>query len=164
MEKLIQRAARSGMKTAALKHHGHTGNLKRPDSHPKDSMRHKQAGAFLAAASGSGQLQLEVDTSPDLQELLTFYRYFNPDIIFVEGYKQEHYPKVVLLQSIRDISLLRECSNVTCAVTSISLQEKIDVPCFFRSDDKHYLDFILNEMEVADDNGSLRNHKPTDFC
>ncbi|MFD2705681.1 molybdopterin-guanine dinucleotide biosynthesis protein B [Salibacterium lacus] len=155
MEKLIQRAARYGMKPAALKHHGHAEPLKPPDSRPKDNMRHHQAGAFLTAASGAGQLQMDADTSRTLPELLAFYQFFEPGIIFVEGYKQESYPKVVLLRNSSDRSLLHECSRIICVITPDSLEEDTDIPCFLPHDEEHYLPFILNEMEVPDNYGSL---------
>ncbi|SFE49790.1 molybdopterin-guanine dinucleotide biosynthesis protein B [Alteribacillus iranensis] len=137
MEKLIHFSAQDGLQAATIKHHGH-GGYPANDFPPTDSSRHSRAGAFLSSVEGDGQLYLQaVQESWSLADLLHLYRQFQPDIIFVEGYKREDYPKVVLLRDKHDLHLLSECSNIFCAVGPSSIACYMNEFPFYRMDDPH---------------------------
>lgn len=156
MEKLIRAAGRRGKQTAALKHHGHGGTKPAPlPGNHKDSSRHKTAGAFVSAVEGNGAFQLEAETGLSLPQILTIYQSFNPDVIFIEGYKQADYPKVVLLRTTEDQSLLRECSKILCVISSVPFEGGWDFPSFSMEDEQDYLDFLLKKMGVDYDHESI---------
>ncbi|MEN1937599.1 molybdopterin-guanine dinucleotide biosynthesis protein B [Paenibacillus sp. 102] len=114
-EKLIQAFSDKGMKVATIKHHGHGGY---PEVPQKDSERHRWAGAVVSSVEGAGLLSLSSlrDKWP-LQEIIRLYEFFEVDLILIEGYKTENYPKIVLLRSMEDISLLNKVENVMAVIT-----------------------------------------------
>ncbi|WP_251555547.1 molybdopterin-guanine dinucleotide biosynthesis protein B [Neobacillus muris] len=109
--RLIQLLTEHGVKAAVIKHHGHGGQ---PDVLAgKDSARHLEAGAIVSSIEGGGRLILQADkASYSLENQIELLSSFHPDIIFVEGYKEAEYPKLLLLRSTDDLSLLRVVGNV----------------------------------------------------
>lgn len=149
MEKLIKKSSCRGLQAASVKHHGHGGQpaTERTD---KDSCRHKQAGAFLSSVEGSGILQLQA-SKPQwvLEEIIELHHHFHPDIIFVEGYKNAAYPKIVLLRNKEDEHLLEQCTNVICAIShykNTDEERRLRVPHFFLQDDVEYIDYIFQKV------------------
>lgn len=152
MEKLIHRATSEGLLSASIKHHGH-GGAPLNESASKDSVRHYQAGAVVSGVEGAGVLSLTVRREKwSLQQLLTLYQAFDIDVIFVEGYKQESYPKVVLLRSAEDIPLLHSLSNIQCVIywEACHLPNDLSYPVFPIIDDKQYIDFLIRIVREQD--------------
>ncbi|WP_100402814.1 molybdopterin-guanine dinucleotide biosynthesis protein B [Bacillus sp. FJAT-42315] len=152
MEKLIHRATSEGLLSASIKHHGH-GGVPVNESASKDSVRHYQAGAVVSGVEGAGVLSLTVKREAwSLQQLLTLYQTFDINVIFVEGYKQESYPKVVLLRSAEDIPLLHSLSNIQCVIywEACHLSNDLPYPAFPIVDDKQYIDFLIRIVREQD--------------
>ncbi|WP_332693926.1 molybdopterin-guanine dinucleotide biosynthesis protein B [Halalkalibacter lacteus] len=147
MEKLITKSADQGLHVASIKHHGHQVAQKN-EIRVKDSQRHQQAGATITAVEGGGSLQIHSkNQSWSLEKLLKLYEHFSPDLIFVEGYKKEQYPKVVLLRGEKDVVLLHEVTNILCAITwkPLSVTE-VEFPIFDLEDSSSYVEFILQKL------------------
>lgn len=114
MEKLIVAATKEGARVATIKHHGHGGA---PTATRKDSQRHEQAGAVLAGVEGAGTLSLTIQQDAwKLKGIIELYQQFQPDLILVEGYKKEDYPKVVLIRHQEDVTSLKKLTNVVCVL------------------------------------------------
>ncbi|AYE51183.1 molybdopterin-guanine dinucleotide biosynthesis protein B [Priestia megaterium NCT-2] len=150
VEKLIAKAKQEGLRVASIKHHGHGGV---PDnicsSKFKDSIRHYKAGAIVSSVEGDGVLQLSAKVDNwGLEKTLKLYELFSPQVIFIEGYKQEHYPKVVLIRSQNDLSLLRSLTNIKCVISHIKLdKEAVKKHRVFQLDEeKFYIDFLIEEV------------------
>ena len=116
--KLIARLNKERCETAVLKHHGHGGE---PDfSGSRDSERHFAAGAAATLVEGDGHIQLLAkmpgDEFTSVPSMLGVLRFFNPDIILIEGYKHDIYPKAVLLRTEEDLPLLKELTNIQAII------------------------------------------------
>ncbi|WP_240374314.1 molybdopterin-guanine dinucleotide biosynthesis protein B [Bacillus piscicola] len=145
MEKLIHKSTEHGLQTASIKHHGH-GGYPEEEWVEKDSTRHNRAGAFLSSAEGDGKLYLQAyQESWTLTELVRIYEHFNPDVIFVEGYKQASYPKIVLLREADDVPLLRDCSNIICVLGREDFSQEAGNFPFF-STTEEVVDFIFQKV------------------
>ncbi|WP_129688360.1 molybdopterin-guanine dinucleotide biosynthesis protein B [Gottfriedia acidiceleris] len=147
-EKLIKQANHQGLLAATIKHHGHGGA---PDLEieRKDSSRHLDAGAIVSSVEGDGVLQLRTNfINWDLKKTIELYRFFSTDIIFIEGYKRESYPKVVLIRSEDDLNLLDSLTNIICVISHFEIEEGRlnDYQYFHLCDEENYLDFLMNEM------------------
>lgn len=140
MTKLITRAAENGLRVASIKHHGHGGS---PDR--KDSTRHQQAGAMIAGVEGNGLLQLNIqrDSWP-LDDILAVYNTFPVDLILVEGFKKEWYPKVVLIRTEEDLLLL-ELEAIQCIISKVPLHD-LHYPVFRFQEEEQYLSFIIERL------------------
>lgn len=104
-------------RVAAIKHHGHHEPLKVMHQET-DSYRLHESGAFLTGVDSPGRFQLELShNNPfSLKELVQLYQHLSPDLIIVEGFKYEDYPKAVIIKKEEDIDLL-QLSNVQMVFT-----------------------------------------------
>ncbi|GAB0168809.1 molybdopterin-guanine dinucleotide biosynthesis protein B [Lysinibacillus sp. CTST325] len=147
MEQLITQATTEGFRVGTIKHHGHGGIPMIESS--KDSIRHEKAGASVTAVEGEGTLRMSIHQSNwQLAEILAIYETFNMDIIFIEGYKNEDYPKVVLLRHAEDQSLLQKVTNIVCVLywSTYPLNKPLDYPTFSFQEKAQYMDFLMQEM------------------
>jgi molybdopterin-guanine dinucleotide biosynthesis adapter protein len=146
VEKLIKEAVHQGYRAGAVKHHGHGGypNL---SERLNDSNRHRQAGAIISSVEGNGLLQIEaIQDEWSLQQILQIYSLFPIDVVLVEGFKKEKYPKIVMLRTIDDLPLLTVLENIIAAITWTTLPEplRIDCPIFFIKNERQYIQWIMD--------------------
>jgi molybdopterin-guanine dinucleotide biosynthesis adapter protein len=114
LSKLIKNLTDRGTKTVTIKHHGH--GSKPAVLEQKDSSRHVDSGALASLVEGSGRLILQADNlNLILEEQIELIKFFQPDVILIEGYKYKNYPKLLLLRNKEDLPLLEETTNI-CAV------------------------------------------------
>jgi len=112
--KLIKNLTDRGTKTVTIKHHGHGGKPAIPEQ--KDSSRHLSSGAFASLVEGGGRMILHADhLILSLEEQIELIKFFQPDVIIIEGYKYKDYPKLLLLRNKEDLPLLDVTTNI-CAV------------------------------------------------
>lgn len=120
----------SGIQVASFKHHGHGGV---PDGlENKDSMKHQEAGAAIAGVTGERLLQFAKEEPWNLEEVILIYEVLGVEVLFVEGFKREHYPKVVLIPEEKDKVLLAELTEIIAVVTNLEIET--DVPIFKRNE------------------------------
>ncbi|MDA2040212.1 molybdopterin-guanine dinucleotide biosynthesis protein B [Bacillus cereus] len=149
VEKIVHVLTESEMKVATIKHHGHGGF---PEVAQKDSERHRKAGAIVSSVEGAGLLSLSsLREEWSLQEIIRLYEFFEVDTILIEGYKQESYPKVVLLRSAEDVELLHKVENIVAVITwydaPANLREEYKV--FQITEEKLYIDWFLQTVRSA---------------
>lgn len=147
VEQLIARATTEGFVVGTIKHHGHGGIPMIESS--KDSVRHEQAGASVTAVEGQGTLRMSIHQSHwQLADILAIYESIEMDLILIEGYKNEDYPKVVLLRQAEDQSLLQKVSNIVCVLywPTYPMEEPLAYPTFSIHEKAHYMDFLMQEM------------------
>ncbi|MGP4062023.1 molybdopterin-guanine dinucleotide biosynthesis protein B [Halobacillus sp. H74] len=115
---LIAYGAEKGERVAAIKHHSHEEPLKVMHLET-DSYRLHESGAFLTGVDSPRRFQLELSHEDDfpLEELVSIYRHFSPDLIAVEGFKEEEYPKAVIIKREKDLPLLNQLSNIQLVIT-----------------------------------------------
>jgi len=97
IERLISALVQDGYRIATIKHAGHGFNL---DTEGKDSWRHKQAGASTVIVTTKGSLAMftDVDEEVRVEELRARYVQEGIDLIIAEGWKNEGYPKIVVVR------------------------------------------------------------------
>ncbi|MEK3808750.1 molybdopterin-guanine dinucleotide biosynthesis protein B [Bacillus sp. FSL H8-0547] len=155
MEQLIKKAHNEGYKAGTIKHHGHGGT---PDQivKEKDSGKHLMAGSKLAGVEGGGVLQLSLGSgSWTLEELLKIYSMLDLDLILIEGYKHELYPKAVCIRNEQDLSLL-ELNGIVCVIADKKEMVHTSVPVFSFHDEEHlYLDFLMKVVKKQYESKSI---------
>jgi molybdopterin-guanine dinucleotide biosynthesis protein B len=100
------------LKIASLKHDHHGFSL---DVEGKDTWKHRQAGAVVSLIQSQVGLGLTMgqDRERSLCELVDFVHTLGSyDMIIVEGFKREAYPKIVLIRHKDDISLIQELTQI----------------------------------------------------
>lgn len=125
--KMIAMLSESGYTVASLKHHGHGGAPIGLEN--TDSAKHKQAGAVISGVEGEGILQLSA-ASWDVEQLIAIYQLMGVDVLVMEGFKKEPFPKVVLINREEDFSLLEQVKNIQAVITSLSFDTPVMYPVF----------------------------------
>ena len=97
IERVIPELVRAGYKIATVKHTGHGFDL---DTEGKDSWRHKKAGASTVVLVSNGSLAMFSDVAEQtkLEEVRDRYLDSDIDLIIAEGWKNEGYPKIVVVR------------------------------------------------------------------
>ncbi|MBW7476519.1 molybdopterin-guanine dinucleotide biosynthesis protein B [Paenibacillus oenotherae] len=108
---LIRRFKRDGYTIGTAKHDAHDFAIDTPGT---DTWKHQQSGADITAISSSTRSAVLMSRPETLDSLLMHMK--DVDLVLVEGFKQEPYPKLVLIRTIEDISLLQDLARVVAAV------------------------------------------------
>jgi len=98
LEQLIPRLRGHGVRVALLKHAHHNFDIDKPG---KDSYRLRKAGAMQIMVASRQRWALvteldEIQPEPQLEELLQHLDTQQFDLLLVEGFKHEAYPKIEL--------------------------------------------------------------------
>ena len=92
IERLIPEFTRRGWRVATIKHNRHGFTV---DHEGKDSWRHKRAGARITVIASPRQVAVVEDADRDYEIAELRDRYIRDvDLIIVEGYKQNPFPKI----------------------------------------------------------------------
>lgn len=109
---------------SVIKHHGHSNGLNFPNSET-DSMKFFHSGATCSIAVDDQTIQMhQAKNNWTLEQLVQLTKISEPEVIFIEGYKQEHYEKVVILKDSKDWETLQHLTNIVCVIVHGDL--KID--------------------------------------
>jgi molybdopterin-guanine dinucleotide biosynthesis adapter protein len=108
---LIQRFSSLGLRVGSIKHDAHEFVI---DHEGTDSSRHQQAGAVVSAITSPSQTAMMSSMGTSLDRLIQQLDEMGNslDLIIVEGFKTESYPKIVLLRSDEDLPLLNQVTEI----------------------------------------------------
>ncbi len=130
IERVIPELTRLGYRVATVKHAGHGFDL---DTEGKDSWRHKQAGASAVIVIAKGSLAMFADVSEEMnvEEVRERFLDDHTDLIIAEGWKNEDYPKIVVVREGLD----EVNASVDGMLAIVSMKPiKAAVPCIDRDD------------------------------
>lgn len=114
-----------GLTVAVLKHHGHTSSLALPDE-KTDGVQYFESGADVSLVAGAGTAQLLLNEEPDFTQLVKLATMNQPDVLLIEGFKNEVEKKVVLLRSEKDWEALKRLSNIQLVVGCDKMKPAIE--------------------------------------
>jgi len=149
IEKLIPELVRRGWRVGTIKHNMHGFEI---DHAGKDSWRHKHAGASVTVVASPSQVAVIEDVERDYEIGALRDRYVRGvDVILVEGYKGNPYPKIeVFRPALRRERLCGVQDNLVAVASDEPLQT--EVPCLDLSDIAGIADLIesrfLRRVEV----------------
>lgn len=145
----------SGLRIGVIKHHKRAFPY---DTQGKDTWKYRQAGAAAAAIQSPGLLALSMDQQQEktLAELIGIFRALgNFELILVEGYKWEAYPKVVLIRNREDYHELSDCESVGLYVFERQTdyddylkQGNCEFPALLRSDETGLTDWVSSQLKI----------------
>ncbi|MFD1175725.1 molybdopterin-guanine dinucleotide biosynthesis protein B [Paenibacillus puldeungensis] len=136
------------LKVAVIKHDVHGFEVDREGT---DTYLFRETGAAAAAIVSPWRTAIVEEQETPLSELIEHFAAY--DLILVEGFKQAHYPKLVLLRGPEDVALLEQ-SNHICAIVQSELAEKrlsdeqayFNLPCFQRNEMERIAQFITQTL------------------
>ncbi|CAM4231267.1 molybdopterin-guanine dinucleotide biosynthesis protein B [Paenibacillus typhae] len=113
---LIPLLKQRGKRVAVIKHDGHEYEMDHPGT---DTWKQRQAGAMAVAITSPVRTSVIEERGSSLSELITGFSGY--DYVLVEGFKQEAYPKIVLIRRPEDLELLQNTRNIA----AIALWERM---------------------------------------
>ncbi len=139
IEKMIRELTARGYRVATIKHNLHGFDIDHPG---KDSWRHREAGARLTVLASPKKVALIRDVVRDytIDEIRSRY-VEDADIIIVEGYKENDFPKIEVFRSSLGHKLLGGKKGKLLAVAS-DRPLGVDVPCLDINDARGIVDLV----------------------
>lgn len=140
---LVRQLKQKGLRVGTVKHSSHTFDIDHPG---KDTWRHRKAGAEAVAITSPDRTAIVRQRSTPLSDLLAEMR--GVDLVMVEGFKWEPYPKIVIVKNIEHLELLKNTEHVIAVVSWIPLQH-IGVPVFHKDDVAAILNTVLHKCHKS---------------
>ncbi|WP_339272448.1 molybdopterin-guanine dinucleotide biosynthesis protein B [Paenibacillus sp. FSL K6-1330] len=146
---LIPLLKRHGIRTAIIKHDGHGFEM---DHEGTDTYKFREAGAEGIAIASPGRTAMLMETELELASLVHLYNDF--ELVLVEGYKMQPYPKLVLLRGTEDIGLVDQVEEIRGIVVRPEMlkepsalheiQQRLAVPLFTWNDTERITSVLLS--------------------
>lgn len=146
LTKLIPLLEGAGVRVGVIKHDG--GHDFEWDQPGKDTWRYREAGASLVAITSRTKTAIVEQRPQELAVLVHRLAAAGAELVLVEGFKREGYPKLVLLRRPEDASLLQSVSNLV-GVVSWGEQKQAELPCFHVDDIDGIAQFVKKRIEEA---------------
>jgi molybdopterin-guanine dinucleotide biosynthesis adapter protein len=155
IEKMVRELAARGYRVATIKHNLHGFDIDRPG---KDSWRHREAGARLMVLASPKKIALirDVDRDYTIEEIRDQY-VEDVDIIIVEGYKKNDFPKIEVFRSALGHELLSTKQDNLLTVAS-DRPLGVDLPCMDIDDAGRIVD-LVEERFLKSKGGSSKGGK-----
>ncbi len=149
LERLIPALIDRGYTVSTLKHAHHHFDIDRPG---KDSYRHREAGATEVLISSSNRWALMHENrdgqEADMESLIA--RMEPVDILLVEGFKKESFPKIEVWREESDAPPLHLKDDTVVAVATDSRSLETDLPTLDLNSEQEVANFIVSRfMEKA---------------
>lgn len=143
MKKILPRLCERGIRPAVIKHAHHHFDIDHPG---KDSyeLRHAGADQLLIASRRRWALMVETETGdePDLATLLGQLDLSRADLILVEGFKHESYPKIEVHRHVHNKPMLYTADPDIIAVVSDTILDT-PLPCLDINDPASVTEFVI---------------------
>ena len=152
LEKLIPLLVKQGLRIALVKHSHHDIEMDKPG---KDSYRLRKAGASQVVLAGTHRSicfhEYKKAHDSELTEQLMLLNTQDLDLVLVEGYRDQPFPKIELHRSeLQKNFLYSQDSNIIALVCDQVTQQNIhndiiqcDLPLFDFEGLNHIVEFIL---------------------
>lgn len=110
LTRLIPLLEQAGVRVGVIKHDG--GHDFEWDQPGKDTWRYREAGASLVAITSKTKTAIIEQRPSSLTSLVERMTQAGAELVLVEGFKREDFPKLVLVRKPEDQELLSIVSNV----------------------------------------------------
>lgn len=155
LSKVLPLLKAQGIRIAVIKHAHHNFDVDHPgkDSH---TLRHAGATQMLIASSKRWAHMTETPDNfddPKLSELINQLNQSQLDIILVEGFKNEPFPKIELHRpSLGKPFLHTHDENIIAIATDEDIQTERNIPSLDINNIKKITDYILDYIQFDSDN------------
>ena len=139
---IIKLLVKSGYKIGSIKHAHHDFDIDKPGT---DSFKHREAGANQVIISSSKRwakiTENNNENEKSLDELIQELQ--NVDVIVVEGFKKNNYPKIEILS--KDLKNRNKETKNVIAIVSEDLIDTI-TPVYKENDIENLVEFIIKKI------------------
>jgi molybdopterin-guanine dinucleotide biosynthesis adapter protein len=147
VEKLLPAFAAQGLRVSTLKHAHHGLEFDQPG---KDSWRHREAGAVevMVASPKRWALTHEVRSKPEPDFRALLARMSAVDLVIVEGFKREPFPKLEVRRIALGAPSLAPDDPDIVAIASDTPLAVATLPCFDLNDVEGIARFIIQHCRL----------------
>ena len=144
VKKIISKLVSLNFRIASIKHAHDDFKIDQPNT---DSYKHRQAGSEQVIISSSKRwakiIELKNAKEKNLTELI--YELDKPDIVIVEGYKNENHLKIEIIKNPSNSSsfLFKNIKNVIALISDIKI-DSFDNKQFKKNQVDEIVNYILN--------------------
>ena len=144
VKKIISKLVSLSLRIASIKHAHHDFEIDQPNT---DSYMHRQAGSEQVIISSSKRwakiIELKNVKEKNLTELIN--ELDKPDIVIVEGYKNESHPKIEIIKDPFNSStyLFKNIKNVIALISDIKINS-FNKKQFKKNQVDEIVNYILN--------------------
>jgi len=144
VKKIISKLVSLNFRIASIKHAHDDFKIDQPNT---DSYKHRQAGSEQIIISSSKRwakiIELKNAKEKNLTELI--YELDKPDIVIVEGYKNENHLKIEIIKNPSNSSsfLFKNIKNVIALISDIKI-DSFDNKQFKKNQVDEIVNYILN--------------------
>ena len=143
-QQIIQQLFSQNFRVASIKHAHHNFDIDQPNT---DSFLHRQSGSQQVIISSSTRWakMVELNDAPEkkLEDLIG--ELDKPDIVIVEGFKNENHPKIEIIKNPLQPStfMFTKLNNIVALISDIRIAEYSQLQ-FKKNEIKKIVQFILN--------------------
>lgn len=160
VERLVEALTEAGCRVGTVKRDAHEFEV---DHAGTDSWRHRRAGAAMTAITSAARTAVMEERHTPLSELLQ--RMAQMDVVLVEGFKHEPYPKIVIARRAEDEELVRQLDHVAAVVTWMPDREREygggGVPYFSITDTGALIEWLLARVRAAEADADAGRRRDT---
>ncbi|PCI20930.1 MAG: molybdopterin-guanine dinucleotide biosynthesis protein B [Piscirickettsiaceae bacterium] len=145
ISRLIPILNERGLKVGLIKHSHHDFDIDQPG---KDSYRLRKAGAspvVLVSSHRRAVITELLSAEPTLNEQLYCFPHKSVDLIIVEGFKHEVFPKIELHRTELKSPFLHTADSSIIAIAS-NADVSTTIPCLDINKPKQVADFIMHQF------------------
>jgi len=139
LERLIDCIASAGYCVGTVKHDAHQFEIDMPGT---DTWRHRQAGSMTTVIASDTRAAFIEERTMKLADILS--RLHHLDVVLVEGFKHEAYPKIVLVRDHADEILIEQLEQVI-AIVSWMPNVQTGYPIFSIDEPNTVADWLLEQ-------------------
>lgn len=143
--KIIPELKKRGFRVATIKHAAHGFDLDAPG---KDTWLHANSGADIVVVSSAQKVAMleKVEKEPALEEIIN--KITGVDIILIEGYKRNPYPKIeVFRRAVHDKPLCGKEDNLLAIAGDI--ETDLGVPVYNPDDHEALAELIMETLSKS---------------
>jgi len=143
-QQIIQQLFSQDFRVASIKHAHHNFDIDQPDT---DSFLHRQSGSKQVIISSSKRWakMVELNDAPEkkLEDLIG--ELDRPDIVIVEGFKNENHPKIEIISNPLEPStfMFPKLKNIVALISDTHIVQYSQLQ-FKKNEIKKIVQFILN--------------------
>lgn len=150
LERVIPLLITAGIRLALVKHSHHDFEMDKPG---KDSYRLRKAGAQQMLLSSKYRtawiMEGDGETEPDLFELLPRLNTANLDLVLVEGFRHQAFPKIEIHRPALNKPLLcAKDENIIALASDAPISEECTLPRLPMNEPRAVAEFILRWLEA----------------
>jgi molybdopterin-guanine dinucleotide biosynthesis protein B len=141
ISRLVRALTAKGFHVGTIKHDAHDFDIDYPG---KDTWQHREAGAETVAITSTKKTAMIEQRLIPPADLLK--RMEHVDLVLIEGFKSEPYPKIVIIKEEENTKLLEMSENVIGAASWIPLKN-MGVPVWHIDQTEGLLHFLLDQIK-----------------